>query len=253
MRRLILLGLLIAVGTIPATQPAATADCDLHDDYNALLGSYVDDGRVRYAAWSAAADDLERLRAYVDRLEATAPEELERDAQLAYWINLYNAATLELVLDHYPVESIKKIGGRLRSPWKRNVVTVAGEDLTLNGIENDIIRPRFKDARIHFALNCASIGCPPLAAWAYCEEELDTQLDTACRVPLNDSRWVEVEPQHLRLTKIFDWYRDDFVEAAGSIEAFIAGFRAEDADLFADPGRLKIKYGDYDWDLNIIE
>jgi hypothetical protein len=242
--------LLILVGLAAAAPDAPEAG--LHDPLDRLLGQFVRSGLVRYHAWAESTQARQELTAYVDMLEAQRPAELTPSGELAYWINLYNAATLELVLAHYPVKSIKDIGGILRSPWKREIVRVADRALTLNDIENEIIRPRFKDARIHFALNCASRGCRPLAAEAFRAELLDAQLDQVCRAALNDERWVALRGRQLILTKIFEWYRSDFVQDAGSIAAFVGRYHRGVADAAAK-GRLDIEFSDYDWSLNAIE
>ncbi len=146
-------------------------------------------------------------------------------------------------------DSIKDIGGFMKkSPWKRELVTVAGRKLTLNNIENDIIRPDFGDARIHFALNCASIGCPPLSDEAYAADRLSEQLDAACRVALNRDQWVQVDENKLKLTKIFDWYGGDFEKDGGSVLDFVRRYRTETIP----EGNLEIDFMSYDWSLNII-
>lgn len=221
---------------------------DLHDPFDALLDVYVTDTGVRYDAWAEASEDVQALSRYVDELEAASPSDLDEPAALAYWINLYNATTVELVLSHYPVDSIKDIGGFLRSPWNKKLVVVEGEKLSLNAIENEIIRERFADARIHFALNCASVGCPPLAREAYRGATLNDQLDAVCQRTLEDPRWVRIEDDRLLVSKIFDWYRGDFEAEAGSVIAFIARYRADVKTLVsADPD---IEHLHYDWSLN---
>lgn len=226
---------------------------DLHSEFNSLLGSYVTEEGVRYGAWADAAEDLQRLSSYIDHLEAVSPGTLDRGAELAYWINLYNAVTLELVLSNYPLDSIKDTAGFLRSPWNKKLVVVEGSELSLNAIENEIIRPRFQDARIHFALNCASVGCPPLAQSAYRADSLDDQLDNACRRALNDPRWVRIESDRLILSKIFDWYREDFERDAGSVKEFITPYREVGEVSVEGLEGLKIKHADYDWSLNRVE
>lgn len=222
--------------------------CDEYGDYAALLTRYVSADKVDYAAWHESEADRGALDGFVRRLEERRPSEMERDAALAYWINLYNATTLRLVLDHYPVGSIKDIGGLLRSPWKRELVTVEGEKLTLDEIENEILRPRTADPRIHFALNCAALSCPPLRSKPFCADTLDAQLDAATRQSVNDQRFVDdracaVGEGKLRLSKIFDWYRDDFGE--DGLIAFVNQHRADPV-----PDACEIDFMDYDWKLN---
>lgn len=225
-----------------------TAAADPMDDLDALLAAYATESGVRYHAWANTPEALQKLDRVLGDMQAMDPEGLEPPDALAFWINLYNAATLNLVLTNYPIRSIKDTAGLFKSPWKKKLVTISGKELTLDEIENGIIRPRFGDARVHFALNCASVGCPPLAAEAYRGADLDPQLDAACRKTLNDSRWVRVEEDRLVLTPIFDWYREDFEKDAGSVIAFIARYR-EDGKLLMEKDP-EIEYAEYDWSLN---
>jgi len=219
-----------------------------HDQYGELLGRYVRKGGVDYVSWVADQGDARALGNYVDELSALNPSDWPREDGMAYWINLYNAVTVHLVLENYPLESIKDIGGFLRkSPWKRHLVTVGERKLSLNDIENEIIRPTFQDPRIHFALNCASIGCPVLQPRPFLPSSLDDDLDSACDVAINGERWVRVTPKGVQLTKIFDWYKDDFTEIG--VIAFINRYRVGNE---IDPN-ARISYQDYDWSLNRIE
>ncbi|MCA9758987.1 MAG: DUF547 domain-containing protein [Candidatus Eisenbacteria bacterium] len=240
---------MVTVGLASTTDTSARTDASaadaLHSEFGALLARYVHGVGVDYPAWSGAADDLTALNDYVQSLTSLDPAPWPEDDQKAYWINLYNAATLRLVLAHYPLDSIKDIGGLFSSPWKRDVVTVAESTLTLDEIENEILRPEFHDPRIHFALNCASIGCPPLRADAYRAANLSEQLDESCRRTLNDARWVSVGKDGIRVTKIFDWYRGDFEENGGSVRTFLDRYRNEPLP------KGKIEHLSYDWSLNI--
>ena len=245
---------LILAATLVLTATAATAAAPvpeqaapLHAAFDRLLGTYVRDGSVDYAAWSRHAGDKAALGQYVEQLTSLDPAGWPAADALAYWVNLYNGATLRLVLDNDPLKSIKDLGGFLKaSPWERKVVTVGGRALTLNNIENDIIRPTFADPRIHFALNCASVGCPPLAGNSYIGARLDEQLEAACRVALNRDPWVRVDGDNLALTKIFDWYGDDFKVNGGSVLAFIRRYHEKPLP----GGDPKISFMPYDWSLN---
>ncbi len=234
---------LVILGAVPA----AAQSPDLHAEFNRLLGTYVQQNLVNYAGWSAHAEDKAALDTYVATLAGQDPTEWPRDEALAYWINLYNAVTLKLILDNYPLDSIKDLGGFMKtSPWKRKLITVAGRELTLNNIENDVIRPTFGDPRIHFALNCASVGCPPLANEAYAAARLSDQLDAACRLALNRDQWVSVDGDKLMLTKIFDWYGQDFQTDGSTVLDFIKQYRTQPIPA----GEPKIGYMAYDWSLN---
>jgi hypothetical protein len=231
---------LVLVATACAADGPRAAD-ELHADYDRLLQTHVAGFDVDYAAWASSEADHAALARYVEDLAALDPAGWPHADGLAYWINMYNAVTLRLILDNYPLESIKDLGGFLKkSPWKRELVTVAGRDLTLDQIEHDIIRREFGDPRIHFAVNCASVGCPPLQPRAYRAAELDAQLDHACRQALNHERWVRVEGDEIRVTRIFDWYGEDF----DSVRSFIDRYRPSPL-----PGG-KIEFLDYDWSLN---
>jgi hypothetical protein len=224
----------------------------LHQDFDRLLSLHVEAGGVRYEAWAASTDDMEALTSYIRGLASLNPEGWPQADGLAFWINLYNAVTLKLVLDHHPIDSIKDTAGFMKSPWKKKLVTVAGRKLSLDEIENDIIRPVFGDARIHFALNCAAVSCPQLSEDAFLGARLDEQLDTVTRRAINDERWVRVEQDEVHLTKIFSWYEDDFKESAGSIREFVRRYR--DATLAPLPkGEFDIEDMDYDWKLNHAE
>ncbi len=242
---------LILVAVVSATCFATAATPDqagpLHADFSRLLGTYVKGNLVDYPAWTAHADDAAALGCYVDQLAILDPAEWPADDALAYWINLYNAVTLRLILDNYPLDSIKDLGGFMKkSPWKRELVTVGEQDLTLNNIENDIIRPGFGDPRIHFALNCASVGCPPLNHEAFVPDRISEQLDAACKLAMNHDQWVRVTGNKLELTKIFDWYGEDFTADGGSVLDFIKRYRT--GSWPAD--EPKISFMSYDWSLN---
>ncbi len=222
----------------------------VHEPFDKLLKKYVEKGLIRYDDLAQSPQDLSALAQYLNTLQRQKPSRMERKQALAFWINLYNAATLKLVLDHYPVKSIKDIGGFFSSPWNKKVVTIEGKELTLNQIENEIIRPEFADARIHFALNCASLGCPPMQPFAYTGDKLDEQLDTATRASLAMPRWLRISDEAIFVTRLFDWYKDDFISYAGSVRAFLARYAPEaDRPLILDEKR-PIRAMDYDWKLN---
>ena len=237
----------ILLAAVPALADPGAAD-QLHGRYDQLLQRHVRDLGVDYAAWHRSEADRAALARYVDELTALDPAGWPRADRLTYWLNLYNAVTLRLILDHYPLDSIRDLGGFLKkSPWKRDLVTVGGRDLTLDNIEHDIIRPEFGDARIHFAVNCAAIGCPPLHDRAFRAAELDAQLDLVSRLAVNHPRWVRVDGDGIRVTKIFEWYGDDFETDGASVRTFIDRFRDEPLP------DGKIEYLEYDWSLNQVD
>ena len=219
---------------------------EVHDTFDELLARYVRSGGVDYATWSASEENHKKLDEYVAALQEMDPADWPTGDALAYWLNLYNAITLKLILDNYPLGSIKDV----HSPWGEKRAVVAGESLSLNDIENDIIRPRFGDARIHFALNCAAVSCPPLQNEAFRGRRLDAQLTTACRNALDQPGWLWIEGEIVHVTKIFDWYGGDFDAYPGGIAAFLDTYYSGPTPL--PEGEYRIEYMGYDWALNRI-
>ena len=233
-------------------EPGSTAAVD-HAAWEAFLGTYVKsvDGinRVDYSAVNAA--DKAKLDSYVGHLAAIDVDRLDRPRQMAFWINLYNALTVQLILDNYPLDSIRDLGGLFSSPWDKNLVKVAGETLTLNDIEHRILRPIWRDPRIHYAVNCASLGCPDLAMQAFRAETLHEQLDAAARAYVNHPRGVEPTGDGLLLSKIYDWYQVDFGGSESGVIAHLrqyaeAGLAAKLAD------NPRVRDYRYDWALNDV-
>lgn len=235
-----------------SAQTSAEAINNIHKSYDILLQLYVTGDRFDYNRMWNNEGDVQRLTEYIDTLETMNPADWSKNDALAYWINLYNAATIELVLKNYPIKSIKDIGGFMRkSPWNRKVVTVAGREMTLDDIETTI-REQFKDGRVHFALNNTAVSCPPLSNRAYLGESLENQLEAACFTALKDERWVKITDSELLVSKIFDWYKNDFIQSAGSIREFITKYREDDREAILDATR-QLKFMAYNWDLNGIE
>ena len=187
-----------------------------HDAWDELLRKYVDTqhpsgiNRMNYKA--VRADDRRALEEYLGRLQSTLISGYNRREQGAYWINLYNVLTAKVILDHYPVKSIRGIKPNFLSsgPWDVKLVTVEGERLSLNDIEHRILRPIWKDPRLHYALNCASLGCPNLAGMAYTAENLDRLLTEGAIAYVNHPRGASFRNGKLRVSSIYDWFREDF-------------------------------------------
>jgi len=238
---------------------SATVD---HSVWDRLLKTYVKKGsdglnRVDYAAFKK--DGQADLKAYIKRLEAIDPATLDRPEQFALLANLYNAKTVDIVLDHYPVKSIKDIslgGGLLgvftSGPWKAKVLKMKGVDLSLDDIEHGMLRPVFKDPRVHYAVNCASVGCPNLGTEAFTGAKLEAQLDAAARAYVNNPRGVDPKPAGLTVSSIYNWYQADF---GGSEEGVIAHLRAYAAPALARKlaRTTSINEYHYDWSLNDIK
>lgn len=213
-----------------------------------VLTSHVRDGHVDYSGLKA---DPSKLDAYLAQLAAVDLPSLPERERFAAYINLYNAATIKLILDHFPVASIRDIGGLFGSPWKLPVVRTRAGTITLDALEHDILRKQFKDARLHAAINCASKGCPPLSSEPYEAARLDEQLDRAARAFVHAPDRARLTGDTLFVSAIFDWFEADFGGADGVI-----AFALRHADpalreaLAAHGGRIKLKYLPYDWSLN---
>lgn len=222
-----------------------------HAAFTSILSKHVKNELVDYAGIKK---NPAPLNTYLDTL-ASVPESAfkkwDKKQQMAFLINLYNAATLKLVIDHYPVKSIKEIGGA-QGPWKQKVVRLFGKIETLDHIEHNLLRPKYKDPRVHFAVNCASIGCPALRAEAFQAEKLDAQLDEQGRIFIRDTskNSVDAKNKTLNLSEIFDWFKDDFTAKSGTVEKFISGYVSDADQKVIQQGGLAIKKTKYDWNLN---
>jgi hypothetical protein len=212
----------------------------------------VRDGLADYAALKSD----ERLAAFIAALEKTDLEPLSRGERLAYWINTYNAVTLKLMADAWPVESIMKLNAG--KPWDLPLFTPRGADvaITLNHIEHEIIRKQFGDARIHFALVCAAVSCPPLISEPYAPETLETQLDRQTRAFLHDDRRnrYERDAHTLRLSPLFDWYAVDFGGASGVVD-YVSPYlpEADQRALAKHKRHPAVVFTDYDWAPNAVK
>jgi len=223
-----------------------------HAAFTEILKTHMRGSRFDYAALK---EDPDKLITYLDTLAAVKRSEYDawtREQQMSFLINLYNAATLKLVIDHYPIESIREIGGLLRSPWKQSVVRMFGEMVTLDHVEHEVLRPDFKEPRIHFAVNCASIGCPDLRSEAIRAVDLDRQLEEQTQAFLSDRtrNHFDAENKTLHLSPIFKWYSEDFVESSGSIATFVAPYLSDREQATIEQGDIRIRHTDYNWNLN---
>ena len=229
-------------------------------DWSSILSRYVHanpDGvnRFDYGALRANLDDVELLNGYIETLAGSKLSALPRDEKFAAYANLYNALTIRLVVENYPIDSITKIRPSLFAvgPWKKDLVTVEGKDLSLDDIEHDILRKEFDDPRVHYAINCASMGCPNLQPEAWTADTLDAGLEAAARDYINHPRGVTIRSDgRLQISTIYRWFKEDF---GGNEEGVIAHLLK-----FADDGlTMKIKANPdiadhkYDWSLNDTE
>ncbi len=253
MRFLIILIFSVTLSGAAGAQAPSQA---LHAPWDRLLDAHVEPGpegvnRVDYAAWRADAADRNALEAYIETLEAQRVSDFGEDAAFAYWANLYNAVTVRLILDEAPERSIRQIRPHLFAigPWGVERVTVEGEALSLDDIEHEIMRERFEAAMVHYAVNCASIGCPNLKRTAWRAEGLQAALDAAARAYINHPRGVTVTGDGLVVSRIYKWFREDF----GGSQAGVIDHLLD----YAEPGLAEeiranphIDGHAYDWSLN---
>ena len=238
--------------TFSRSDEASTETVD-HAPWSRLLSAYLSDGPQSVKLFNYAAvtkQDRQTLKTYLGDLQKVQVTGLSRKVQMPYWINLYNALTVEVILENYPVKSIREIKSGLFSagPWGSELVTVEGNKLSLDDIEHEILRAIWKDKRIHYVVNCASIGCPNLAPEAYTEHNTPKLLDKGARDYINSPRGVRFEGDNIIASKLFSWYDDDF----GSEEDLLAHLREHaDPELLSQlAGKTEIYDYEYDWALN---
>lgn len=250
---------LAALLTVIVAGPLAAADSadpdfdQTHATFGRVLDQFVKDGRVDYAGLKTNRTGLD---AYLSQVAAVPQAEFarwSRDEQLALLINLYNAQTFALIIDHYPLKSIRDIGVLPLAPWQKKIVHLFGRVITLNDLEHDIIRTDYPEVpEIHFALVCAAVSCPPLRSEPYVASRLKEQLADQTRqfFAQKDKNHVDIAAQRVYLSKIFDWYEDDFEHTAGSVLNYILPYLGETEARAIKAGRFKIHHTDYDWSLN---
>jgi hypothetical protein len=229
-----------------------------HKVWQQLLDKYLvssdASGVNLFAYGKVSKSDKKSLQHYLNKMQAQTPTQFNKAEQKAYWINLYNALTVQLILDNYPLKSITKLGGNLFSfgPWDDDAAIVSGEALSLNDIEHTILRPIFTDPRIHYAVNCASYSCPNLSAQAFTANNTEQELDKGARAYVNHARGVKIQGDVLLMSSIYHWYIDDF---GGDESSLIKHFKQyASKDLHEKLTRFENLEGniehDYDWNLN---
>jgi hypothetical protein len=219
-----------------------------HKPWTELLQKHVDKkGMVDYKGFKK---DIDKLDAYLKTLsDDPAKKSWSEDEQLAYWINAYNAFAIKLVVDNYPVKSIKDLGPSIKIPvvsdvWHYEFFQIGGKDYSLDQIEHGTIRKQFNEPRIHFAVNCASISCPPLLDEAYVPSMLDKQLTAQAERFVNDEQRNEIAKESIEVSSIFNWFKGDFTKN-GSLIKFLNTYSKTKINENA-----KVKYMNYDWSLN---
>lgn len=209
-----------------------------HTVFDKILKQYVSaSGKVDYKGIKA---DIARLDSYLGTLESTKMDDSwSRKEKLAFWINAYNAYTIKLIVQNYPLKSIMDLHGG--KPWDQKWINIAGQNLSLNNIENDIIRPQFNEPRIHFAVNCAAASCPPILNKAYTAGNLEATLTTQTQKFLANAAYNKITPEKVEVSKIFEWYAADF----GDLITFVNKY----SDIKIKSSAT-VSYRDYDWSLN---
>lgn len=228
-----------------------------HDPWDAILAEVVtlgDDGVARVDYPALTGDSLRgQLDGYIAQLASTPVSELDRAEQQAYWINLYNALTLQVMRDHYPVDSIQDVdispGLFSSGPWGAELIAVEDEILTLDDIEHRILRPLWRDPRIHYAVNCASIGCPNLQGRAWRAATLDADLEAAATAYVNHDRGFTVDDGDLVVSSIYDWFMADFGGNDEGVLRHLAQYASPDRQAILQSAR-RISDHRYDWALN---
>ena len=243
----------------------ASLDPDLAFDHQhallgELLGAHVTPDGVRYADLAMESDKLDRYLATVQSVSPTELQGWTENQRFAFWINTYNAHILALIVDNYPVDSIRDLGGAVFGQiWDLELIPMgahnpdgSGDNLSLGDIEHEILRPTFLDARVHAAINCASESCPPLLPEVYVADRLDAQLTGAMEAFLQDKSRNQIDAKQgkLKLSSLFDWFAEDFERDAGSVRDYVARYGGQsDTAWLAD---ASLSYLDYSWALNDV-
>ncbi len=240
-----------------AHDPSSSAVID-HGRWKGLLARYLvtsADGINRFAYGDVTPADREALDSYLKALADTPISAYSRPVQMAYWINLYNALTVQVVLDHYPTKSIRDIdispGLFSDGPWGKKLLTIEGEKVSLDDIEHQILRPIWKDPRIHYAVNCASIGCPNLQPMPFDADALDRQLDDAAIDFVNHQRAVSLQNGKVIVSSIYQWFRGDFGATDQDVLAHLKAYASPDLAMKLE-SFTSIDDDAYDWRLNDI-
>ena len=235
----------------PTPEPVITKP-DPNAIYTDFLNKYISDkDGINFVAYGKVSDaDHAALKSYIASLEARGTAGMNDDEIKAFWFNLYNAETIDVILDNYPLKSIRSLGSFNRGPWDRKLLNVAGKgEMSLNDIEHGTLREMYDEPRIHYAVNCASYGCPNLKATVWTAENLEADLTAAAIAYINHPRGVRVEGNKVIASKIFDWYKVDFGgNQTGMLNHFRQYARGELATQLN--GKTKVSKFEYNWNLN---
>jgi hypothetical protein len=243
---------IITLSTIACQNPvpgmAGTTPPD-HEPWNKLLKAHVSPtGIVDYKGF---VNDKLKLEAYLKTISEQAPDRKtwSKNEQLAYWINAYNAFTVKLIVDNYPVKSIRDLGPALKIPmikdvWHYKFFKIGGQESSLDEIEHSILRKEFEEPRIHFAINCASVSCPPLLNEAFMSSKLEAQLEKVAKTFVNDKSRNKISTNAVEISSIFSWFKGDFTKN-GTVIDFLNKYSAVKINSNA-----KVTHLDYNWNLN---
>lgn len=245
-----LLAAVILAATLLNTASAATFD-HTHAAFTRILKSHVSQNLVDYTKLKRNPGELNTYLKNLSTISEMEFRQWNRNQQIALLLNLYNAHTLRLIIDNYPLSSIKKIGWLPGAAWRKKFITLFDETVSLGHIEHELLRKKYNVPEIHFALVCAAKGCPPLRTEAYRPDRLIRQLAEQGRVFLADKTKNRVDPANrtIHLSPIFKWFDEDFEKKSGSVSIFIQDYLPASAAKEIRTG-FSIEYTDYDWSLN---
>ncbi len=243
MRHLTILMTILLVTALSAT--ASARDVIDHGPFDEVLSSYVNaEGQIDYEGLKKSEGDFAKFQAYVEAV-AKADVKGSKKARLAFYLNAYNAMVIHSVINHLPTKSVMKVDGFFKKEKHR----VAGKKMTLDHLEHKVIRPTFKDARVHFALVCAAKSCPPLKKKAFTEKNVERMLEKNTKAFIPRATKVDKESRRVTTSQLFNWFKKDFVADEGSVKAYLARYIPEHAEFLAK-GEYEVKFSRYDWALN---
>lgn len=239
-----------------AHNPTSSCQVD-HSRWGRFLQRYLDDthpsgiNRVRYVA--VTTEDKKHLQEYLDSLQGISVSDLRRLEQKAYGINLYNALTVKVILDHYPVKSIREIdispGWFSNGPWDAKLVQIEGKKLSLNDIEHRILRPIWEDSRIHYGVNCASLSCPNLLKEPFTAENTYALLEYNANAYINHPRGMSITDDEAVISSIYDWFQEDFGGNEKGVRHHLLKYSDTEHRKYLESDNIRIKYI-YNWNLN---
>ncbi len=246
---LVLASLFFLTACSPKYKISSKSQPMTHEDWDSLLKVHItDEGLVDYKGFES---DRKKLDTYLKKLSAHHPNDKNwsKEDQLVYWMNAYNAFTVQLILDNYPLESIKDVVSGpsiafISSPWDIKFIEIEGAEYDLNNVEHNFLRKRLEEPRIHFGINCASISCPNLPPFAFTADKVYEQLDGLAKVFINDESKNKITTDKIQVSKIFNWFGGDF-KKNGTLIDYLN--RYSENPINAD---AKVEFLDYDWNLN---